>query len=202
VSESDTAVELPTVGDPASKAELLGELRSLHARSTEFWARFGADEFYAPLGDAWSPADNVRHLIKSNRPVAMGLELPKIALVLRGGLGLRRSRSYREVRETYRAALARGVTAGRFAPRPEPAPADADGARRTLMERRDQVAADLHAAIEAWGERALDRCRMPHPALGLLTVREMLFFTLYHNLHHVLNVARRLGWDGGHSAGG
>lgn len=29
--------------------------------------------------------------------------------------------------------------------------------------------------------------------LGKLTVREMLFFTLYHNLHHAQNVARRTG---------
>ena len=35
---------------------------------------------------------------------------------------------------------------------------------------------------------------MPDPALGQLTVREMLYFTLYHNLHHVRNVAGRLGW--------
>jgi hypothetical protein len=34
---------------------------------------------------------------------------------------------------------------------------------------------------------------MPHPLLGKLTVREMLLFTLYHNLHHVQNVARRKG---------
>ena len=52
----------------------------------------------------------------------------------------------------------------------------------------------LHGAITRWGERALDRFRLPHPALGQLTVREMLFFTLYHNLHHVLNVAARKGW--------
>jgi hypothetical protein len=61
------------------------------------------------------------------------------------------------------------------------------------MERREQVAANLHSAIDTWGERGLERLRLPHPALGLLTVREMLFFTLYHNLHHVLNVADRLG---------
>jgi uncharacterized damage-inducible protein DinB len=38
----------------------------------------------------------------------------------------------------------------------------------------------------------LDRLRLPHPALGKLTVREMLFFTIYHNIHHVENVVRRL----------
>jgi hypothetical protein len=31
---------------------------------------------------------------------------------------------------------------------------------------------------------------LPHPLLGPLSVREMLFFTVYHNTHHVLNVQR------------
>jgi hypothetical protein len=62
------------------------------------------------------------------------------------------------------------------------------------MAERETVAAELYGAVEGWSERALDRFRLPHPALGQLTVREMLHFTLYHNLHHVENVAARLGW--------
>ena len=181
------------VGEPFAKAELLGELRSLHEQSTAFWESFGAAEFFAPLGDAWSPADNVRHLLKSNRPVARALGTARVALALRFGVGFRKSRSYAEIRETYRAALAGGVTAGRFAPRPEPAPADPETARRALMEQREATASALASALARWGEGALDRLRLPHPALGKLTTREMLFFTLYHNLHHVLNVARRTG---------
>jgi hypothetical protein len=186
-------MNVPVVEEPSSKRELLRELRALHESSTEFWDSFPASDFFAPLGDAWSPADNVRHLIKSNRPVARALRLPRIALLARFGIALRRSRTFAEVRDTYRAALARGVTAGRFAPAPEPAPADPDAARRALMKKRAEIAADLESAVEAWGERALGRFRLPHPALGMLTVREMLFFTLYHNLHHVNNVARRMG---------
>jgi hypothetical protein len=46
-------------------------------------------------------------------------------------------------------------------------------------------------ALQGWSEQALDRLRLPHPGLGLLTVREMLLFTLYHNAHHVFGVAQR-----------
>jgi hypothetical protein len=61
------------------------------------------------------------------------------------------------------------------------------------MESWREVANSLCEATVPWGEGSLDRCRLPHPLLGKLTVREMLFFTLYHNLHHVQNVARRKG---------
>jgi hypothetical protein len=186
---------LPAVRDPSTREELLRELRALHESSTAFWRRFDAAAFYAPLGEAWSPADNVRHLIKSCRPVARAMRVPKLLLLLPGrGVSLRPSRSYAEIRDAYRRALAGGVQAGRFAPRPESPPADPESARRSLMARREAVAAELHGAVERWSERALDRFRMPHPALGPLSVREMLHFTLYHNLHHLRNVAARLGW--------
>ncbi|HEX7184935.1 MAG TPA: DinB family protein [Thermoanaerobaculia bacterium] len=186
-------MEPPRVQEPFTKPELVRELRSLHEQSTAFWSSFSSPELFAPIGEAWSPADNIRHLLKSNRPVVRALSLPRPALLLRFGLTLRSSRSYSQMRETYLAALARGVTAGRFAPAPEPFPDDPEAARRALMEQRHAIATALESALQSWGERALDRFRLPHPALGNLTVREMLFFTLYHNLHHVQNVARRWG---------
>jgi hypothetical protein len=50
----------------------------------------------------------------------------------------------------------------------------------------------LENASEPWREEDLDRYRLPHPVLGLVTVREMLMFTLFHFDHHRENVARRL----------
>jgi hypothetical protein len=182
-----------TVQEPFSGAEIVRELRALHARSRELWNGFSTTEFFFPLGEAWSPADNVRHLLKSNRPVLRALSTPKVLLVFRFGAGLRGSRSYSEVRERYLGRLAAGVTAGRFAPRPLGSSDQTDEQRRALMASLDQVSESLTDAVSGWREWQLDRLRLPHPALGRLTVREMLFFTLYHNFHHVQNVVRRAG---------
>lgn len=179
--------------NPYAKPEILQELRALHDRSTLFWDSFSTADFLTPLGDAWSPADNVRHLNKSIRPLARGLKVPRLIVLLTFGPALRVSRGYVEMREVYRARLAKGADAGRFAPSPEGPPADPEAWRRQLMERRQENATALENAIAGWSEWSLDHCRMPHPLLGKLTVREMLLFTLYHNLHHVQNVARRKG---------
>lgn len=178
--------------EPFGAAEIVRELRALHARSRDFWSSFSTAEFFHPLGDAWSPADNVRHLLKSNRPVLRALGMPKILLVARFGAGLRPSRTYREVREYYLARLSEGVTAGRFTPRPLGGSEQTEEQRSGLMADLDQVSEHLTGAVSGWGEWPLDRLRLPHPALGRMTVREMLFFTLYHNLHHVRNVERRI----------
>ncbi len=181
-----------TVQEPSGGAEIVRELRALHARSRDFWSSFSAMEFFHPLGDAWSPADNVRHLLRSNRPVLRALSTPKILLLVRFGAGLRPSSTYAEVRERYLARLAAGVTAGRFAPRPLASSEQTEEQRSGLLADLDQVSESLTGAVSGWREWQLDRLRLPHPALGRLTVREMLFFTLYHNLHHVRNVERRL----------
>lgn len=180
-----------TVQEPISGAEIVRELRALHERSREVWSGFSTTEFFFPQGDAWSPADNVRHLLKSNRPVLRALTTPKVLLLFRFGAGLRLSQTYPVLRERYLARLAAGVTAGRFTPRPLGSSDQTDEHRGSLMAALDQVSEGLTGAVSGWGEWQLDRFRLPHPALGRLTVREMLFFTLYHNLHHVRNVMRR-----------
>lgn len=182
-----------TVQEPSSGAEIVRELRALHEKSRELWRGFSTIEFFFPLGDAWSPADNVRHLLKSNRPVLRALTTPKPLLLVRFGAGLRPSKTYSEVRERYLGRLAAGVTAGRFTPRPLGSSDQTEDHRGSLMAALDQVSRDLTEAVSGWGEWQLDRLRLPHPALGRLTVREMLFFTLYHNYHHVQNVVRRAG---------
>lgn len=107
------------------------------------------------------------------------------------------SRTYAEVRERYFARLAAGVTAGRFTPKPLADAEQTEEQRSGLLSDLDQVSEHLTGAVSGWREWPLDRLRLPHPALGRLTVREMLFFTLYHNLHHVRNVERRITAEAG-----
>lgn len=193
---------VPTVDEPRTRDEILAELGKLHRASREYWGSFPTPELLAPIGEAWSPADNVRHLTKSIRPVAQALRAPRLALGLLFGPARRPSRSFAEVRDAYHARLAQGVDAGRFAPRPVPVPADAEAYRARITGYHDQAAAALAANLTRWPEKSLDRYRMPHPVLGKLTVREMMFFTLYHNLHHVLVVERRLADQLTKSSGG
>lgn len=180
-----------TIVPPWTGAEIADQLVGVHRASGRFWDSFSIDEFVRPLGDAWSPADNVRHLMKSVRPVVSALRLPGPVLALLFGRGRVPSRGYQQLRETYHARLAAGGRAGRFAPSPLAAPPDLEAWRVELMRRRTLTEMALAAAVRRLSERTLERRRLPHPLLGKLTVREMLLFTLYHGLHHVENVRRR-----------
>lgn len=184
--------ELFTTGEPFSGAEIVAAMTRLHAESERYLAAIPAGEFAAPQGEKWSPADHARHLAKSTYPLVGALALPKFVLGLRFGRSRAASRPLPAVREIYRDTLRQtGATAGRFAPAPQSAPADPAAWQREVLAKWRGAVSGLALKIPAWSEAALDRYRLPHPLLGKLTVREMLLFTIYHNAHHLEQVASR-----------
>lgn len=184
---------LPSPVHAYHRSDLASGLRRVCRESELYWNAIPDEEFVAPMGLAWSPADHVRHLTKSVRAVAKGLQVPRLVLRLLYGRGKGVSMSYHRLVARYQEALARGASAGRFAPRPEHVPGDPAAYRLALLEEHRAAVHDLADRIMTWDRRQVDGLRMPHPLLGRLTVREMLMFTLYHNQHHVHVVARRRG---------
>jgi hypothetical protein len=176
---------------PRTKEELLDAFSDQEAASVVYWNHFDTHAFFEKIGSSWSPAENVRHLSKSTRPVAKALAIPTILIRLKFGRPKHASRSYDELVERYQEKLAEGGQAGRFAPAAKSA-ADLDVWRREIMSEFVKVNFDLRHGIGRWSDGKLDRMQLPHPLLGDLTVREMLFFTLYHQRHHMGVVERRL----------
>lgn len=180
------------VEPPRSMAALSAALEQLNGEITATLEPWPTERLLRPQGTAWSPADHLRHLTKSMRPVAMAMGLPRLLLALRFGVSFRGSRSFEQVRDIYQQALADGsAQAGRFAPSARQAEVPPEEWRQQVMARWQEAANDLAGALRRWPEGALDRYRLPHPVLGKLTLREMLFFTVVHNAHHANRVMER-----------
>jgi DinB superfamily len=176
---------------PTSIPEIIAALEEVHEEGVAYWTRFSDEAFFARIGAHWSPAEHVRHLTKSMKPILPALRLPKIALRAAFGLASRKGMTYEAMHTTYMQALAEGGSAGRFAPSEEAG--DGNTARRdAIMDDHSETVRGLTAAIARWTDAQLDRYRLPHPLLGKLSVREMLFFTVLHNEHHMLVAERRL----------
>jgi hypothetical protein len=170
-----------------TRDEILEGVDRVHRDGMAYWSAFPAETFFAKIGEAWSPAENVRHLAKSVRPVAKALRMPRFMLWLMFGIPRRPSVTYDALRERYLGKLAAGADAGRFAPSSRVL-TDRDA----VLNELERANRDLRSGIVRWSDRALDRHHLPHPLLGKLTAREMLFFTLYHQLHHIEVVKKRL----------
>ncbi len=176
---------------PSSREQLISAFESVHREAAELFASFSQDDFFRrPEDGVWSPGENAVHLIKSVKAVADAMKLPK--LLLRGLFGSASgSRRYSEVRELYLQVLAQGAVAtGRFVPPSPPAGDDTGQSRSRALAGWRRAGASLVTVLAKWREPALDKYRLPHPIMGKISVREMLFFTHYHDLHH-LEVVRR-----------
>ena len=176
---------------PVSGLDISQALESQHEQLRRALEELPIEEFVAPQALKWSPADHARHLHKSARPLVQALTAPRIVLWWRFGTRGGASGTYADVREAYRARLAKGYGANRFAPSAVDIPNDALAWRSEILDGWTATVRALSAAARRWRERALDRYQVPHPLLGKLSMREILFFTLYHNAHHLQLVAER-----------
>jgi hypothetical protein len=179
-------------GNPFSKFEVIESLRSANHKVTTYFSGLSPQQFFDHPPAIWSPAENLQHLIQSVSPVAQALGIPSEALHKRFGLSDRPSRPYSEIVKNYQAELAKGAVASeQYVPVLEGLPGDPQMAQDEILRNWERVSEGLLDILERQSDEDLDRTQLPHPLLGVLTMRELLLWTAYHNEHHVED-ARRL----------
>ncbi len=185
--------EIPLTESPWTGAQIVAALRRVHAESVSYWQVLYSDAafFHRIAPDIWAPADQVRHLTKSVRAIAVGFETPRLLLALRFGVALRPSREYHASKKAYEDRLQRGVRANKFAPRALEQHEQTGPGRGRIMQQHAEAVSRLCRALERYPEWSLDRLRARHPALGIITMRELAMFALIHNVHHTQVAERR-----------
>ena len=182
--------------EPAGTADrsLVESVRATERYVAEFFASLTPDEFVLREGSAWTPAEHLDHLNRAVSAVARGLSAPRFLLLLRFGWGRRKSRTYEALRDDYRSRLSAGGRAGGgFIPAVgDLTSAEAALRRKELLARWGRVNERLCTALASWSDRNLDRIQLPHPLLGKITTREMIYFTIHHGQHHVTVAKSRL----------
>ena len=162
----------------------------LHAHADEMIAFIGqqtSSQFVDAFHGKWSVAQNLDHLNKSLSPVNLALRLPRFILTLLFGKPNRKPRSYEELVARYHQKLAAGGTAsGRYIP----SKITWEQKEKLVNTFRKETSRMKHG-MHRLTEHQLDRYLLPHPLLGKLTVREMLFFSVYHIQHHITLLKER-----------
>jgi hypothetical protein len=125
--------------------------------------------FESSIADGkWTTGQQLEHLIKSVTPIILGLSGPAILLKVRFGTIKRAEMTFEELQDLYHQKLNEGAKAS--APYiPDPVPLSA---KPSLLK-----------SSEIGGK---------HPVLGMLSIRELLYFTEFHTLHHLESI-RRIG---------
>jgi len=139
------------------------------------------EQFEATPNGKWSAGQNLDHLIRAIKPLQLAYGLPKIALRIMFGKTNRPSKTYDELVAKYKAKLAAGGRAsGPFIP-----PFISFEKKDELIKKYNDQKQKLIEKIEKQSEKDLDDYILPHPLLGKVTLREMLYFTVHHNEHHL-----------------
>ena len=165
-----------------SKSEIISSLQASFDQVTTCVESTPDEIFYKKKDGKWSIAENLDHLIQSTKPIASVLKKNKF-FFLGFGISLSGSEKFETLRSNYLLKLSQGL-----------APANGGGfvskntesiSKEKFLENWNMIGSKFPSRIEPWSETNLDRFKLPHPLLGKLTIREMLFFTVFHNEHHL-----------------
>jgi len=171
---------------PATMPEILSALESNARSIAEYLASIPEPRLFDGDSDHWSPAHHLAHL--TDVAASVGRALRAGALPLHPAA---RSRTYAEVRDAAATSLA-ATSKAKLLEMGRKVVIAPGTPREVLIEAFESASAELRAAAAAWGDIALDRHALRHPLSGELTVREMLFFVVVHERHHLKRVRTRV----------
>ncbi len=167
-----------------SRDEITHALKDSARHAADWFSTLPIEHFFTRQAGAWSASDNVDHMLKAIKPITKAMKLPKMALQTLFGKPVNQSRTYEEICTIYSDEIAKGAKAsGTFLPLQED-PDNPEEKKAELLQRLALELDKLVSAVEKWQETELDEVQLPHPIIGKITVREMLFFTIHHNLRH------------------
>lgn len=175
------------MSDPYTKPEIIERLRDIQREVAVTVAAIPTARFEVGSADSWSPASYLKHLLLSVKPFAKAVSFPPDALKRRFGSPDRPSLPYAELRERYQARLADGIRAEDYEailPTTFRMLDDVTNIQVYLVDLWNEAHDRMIDGLDAWTEAHLDGVAILHPAIGTISVREMLFFTIFHNTLH------------------
>lgn len=171
-----------------NKSEIKLRLLESHNQFISHLKALTDQDFTRVVNGKWSAGQQLDHIIKSIAPVKLAFSLPKFLLAVVFGKANRESKTYDALVAKYQSKLSEGGKApGRFIPK-SIAVAERDELFKTLFSKVNLLS-DL---VDRYSEAQLDRYVLPHPLMGKITLREMLYFTIYHVGHHEKQIIRNL----------
>ncbi|MEM9934324.1 MAG: DinB family protein [Bacteroidota bacterium] len=174
-----------------TKADIISQLVVRHQDFISYIDSLSQEEFeYAHEGVKWAPGQDLVHINASVKPLAtMVFSVPKLMLGYKFGKANRPSNDYEDLVARYQESVGPGGVKAKGIYDPAPLGFQEKNSQLRTLEVRIN---SLSRKVKRSSENSLDKYIVPHPALGKITLRELLYFTIYHVQHHKANVQRNL----------
>ena len=170
------------------KIELVSHLKKNHATFSEFITSLKKDEFEMRPPEKWSAGQQVNHILLSIKPVSLALLLPKFITKAIIGKSNRPSKNYDELVNKYQDVLTNGGKSSKaYIPNTV-----SYSQKEKLIQSLQKIVEKLATQINKLTEEELDSLLLPHPLIGKITIREMIYFSIYHVEHHEASIKKNL----------
>jgi len=169
---------------------ICGELRRKHELFISYMNGLSAGDYEYRYAQKWTAGQQLQHIVLCVAPLVQVFGMDKAAIAERFGTTDRAGRSYEALKNEYNSRLGDGGRApDRYVPE------DAAISRREELTGALKNEVDrLCIHIGRFSEPELDTLLIPHPLLGSLSLREMLYNALYHVEHHQQLTQRYLNY--------
>ncbi|MEL7124188.1 MAG: DinB family protein [Bacteroidota bacterium] len=177
------------------KTQIIDSLQLKYQEFINYIDQLDEATYHFTNNDKWSAAQQANHILKSVKPLGDGLYwFPKALVKYKFGKANRPSRTYDQLVQRYQEKLAQGGKAPKeYIPIAVPFP------ERT--RNNQAISAKVNRIIKGlnkYSEAELDLYILPHPLIGKITLREMMYFTIYHVMIMILIIPEWIFDDAEH----
>ncbi len=163
------------------KIEIKDQLLKVHAEFANFIAAQSEPNFSFATDGKWNAGQQLGHIVLSVAALNHAINNPKYLQPLAEMLPQRPPMDFGALVALYNQLVTGAQAPPRFIP------------DSIQFEQKEKLVQEMTNAIEElcnhmddYSESDLDKLTLPHPRLGRLSIREMLFFTIHHAAHHYL----------------
>lgn len=162
------------------KKQIQKALVEHHQRFIGVVSGLSESQFSIAPADKWTAGQHLEHIQLAVNPIAKALILPRFVLRRVLAKANRPSKTYEGLVEKYQTSIENGGKAsGKFIPPPV-----LWQQRGSLIRKLPKTISNIQKRLDKLSESDLDNLVAPHPLLGKITLRELLYFTIYHVQHH------------------
>ena len=172
------------------KQELLDALLANHKQFLATLKTLSEEELVTAPTGKWTALQQLDHLRITLDAVNLVFKLPFFVVKWYFGKSNRPSKTYDEFVAKYQMKAANNTAAGleKYAPKMKTVKEYA-----SLIQALEKSVARMHKGVSEKTEAQFEELMLPHPLVGRGTLREMLYFSVYHPLHHENLVKQYLG---------
>lgn len=175
-----------------SKSEILTSYRDKWKEVEQIIQSTTDDHFTRkPFTEIWSIAEEFDHVIKGASALCSAMKRSTFLLKWKFGKPNRPIRTYDEVKARYLEKLAK-VNGKAMAPSNFRSEEGKIFDKEDMLNHWNSTLHKFEQRVIKWSDKNLDNVLLPHPLLGKMMVRELLYFTHFHTEHHRVGLQNKV----------